>query len=228
MTIAKTSAVAFVAMLALVTSASAGEWTSLFDGESLDDWAREGGTATYRIEDGAIVGKTKQGSKNTFLCKAPYSDFELQFEVKCDKGLNSGVQIRSHVYEEDTPQKSNPKRVRKAGEVYGPQCEIGAYGRGGDSVNGNFWDEGRRTKWLCDVDEENPEVSGAYKAGEWNTYRIVAKGDHYQSFVNGVKIADFNDDMDESGLIGLQVHSIGKNQGPYEVRWRNIKIKELD
>ena len=31
-----------------------------------------------------------------------------------------------------------------------------------------------------------------------------------------------------SGFIGLQVHSIKKGTGPYEVRWRNIRIKELN
>ncbi len=29
------------------------------------------------------------------------------------------------------------------------------------------------------------------------------------------------------GIIGLQVHGIGKNSGPFTVQWRNIKIKEL-
>ena len=39
--------------------------------------------------------------------------------------------------------------------------------------------------------------------------------------------ADFTDDVDQHGLIGLQVHGIRKEAGPYQVRWRNIRIKEL-
>jgi hypothetical protein len=33
--------------------------------------------------------------------------------------------------------------------------------------------------------------------------------------------------VDESGFIGLQVHGIARDQGPYQVRWRNVRIKEL-
>ncbi|MGE0376204.1 MAG: family 16 glycoside hydrolase, partial [Planctomycetaceae bacterium] len=33
-----------------------GEWTSLFNGESLEGWERHSGEAKYTVEDGAIVG----------------------------------------------------------------------------------------------------------------------------------------------------------------------------
>ena len=49
----------------------------------------------------------------------PVPGNNLEFEVLCDPTLNSGVQIRSHVYEKDTPQESSPSRIRKAGEIYG-------------------------------------------------------------------------------------------------------------
>jgi hypothetical protein len=29
------------------------------------------------------------------------------------------------------------------------------------------------------------------------------------------------------GFLGLQVHSVGKGQGPFEVAWRKLKLKEL-
>lgn len=31
----------------------------------------------------------------------------------------------------------------------------------------------------------------------------------------------------EGGFIGLQVHGIPQGESPYEVRWRNIRIREL-
>jgi hypothetical protein len=49
----------------------AGEgWVALFDGESLDGWVWRNGTASYRVEDGAIVGRTTEGSPNSFLVAA--------------------------------------------------------------------------------------------------------------------------------------------------------------
>jgi hypothetical protein len=200
-----------------------GEWIALFDGKSLDGWTVRGGKATYKVENGAIVGTTVEGSPNTFLCRGPFADFELEFDVLCDKELNSGVQIRSHVYEKDTPQPSNAKRVRPAGTVYGYQCEIAEAEK---VVSGNFWDEARHTKWLDDFSEK-PEAAKAFKNSEWNHYRIVAQGDHIRSWVNGVACADFHDQTDASGFIGLQVHGIKAGTGPYSVRWKNIRLREL-
>ena len=198
------------------------DWISLFGGKKIEGFDVKGGYATYRVEDGCIVGKTAEGSKNTFLStKREYSNFELELEVKCDPKLNSGIQIRSHVYKKDTPQASRPSRIRKAGEVYGYQCEIAEQGKG---TSGNFWDEGRKTMWHAELSDE---AKTALQDGEWNTYRIRAKGNHIQSWVNGIKCADFKDDMDASGFIGLQVHSIRKGSGPYEVRWRNIRIRKI-
>ncbi len=208
---------------AITANADDTKWVSLFDGKSVDGWERKGGYATYEAKDGMIVGTTAEGSKNTFLCKGPFSDFILELEVLCDVELNSGIQIRSHVYEKDTPQESKPNRIREKGEVYGYQCEIAAPKLG---VCGNFWDEGRRTKWLDDFSEK-PEAKAAFKGEKWNKYRIVAQGDRIQSWVNGVPCADFRDDRDAAGFIGLQVHGIKKGTGPYQVRWRNIKLREL-
>ncbi len=150
----------------------------------------------------------------------------LEFEVKCDPELNSGVQIRSHVYPEPTPQESSPKRIREEGEVYGYQCEITSKTNGENGCAGNFWDEGRRTKWL-DSTVNSEEKQAVYKAGEWNRFRVIAQGDRIRSFVNGVAVADFTDDRDASGFIGLQVHAIRKDAGPYNVSWRNLRIREL-
>jgi hypothetical protein len=214
----------FALVLLSISAASADDtWLSLFDGKSLDGWERKGGTAEYKVEDGTIVGTTVARSPNTFLCKGPFSDFVLEFDVLCDKALNSGVQIRSHTYEKDTPLESKKGKVRPAGDVYGYQCEIAEAERG---VSGNFWDEARRTKWLDDFSNK-PQAAKAFKDDEWNHYRIAAQGNHIRSWINGVPCADFHDDLDASGFIGLQVHSIPATAGPYKVRWKNIRLREL-
>jgi len=212
-----------LAFLIPTASIAADDWVSLFDGKSLDGWTVRGGTATYKVEDGVIVGTTKEGSRNTFLCRGNYSDFELELEVKCDPELNSGIQIRSHVYEKDTPQPSNPKRIRTAGEVFGYQCEV-CNQKKGDS--GNFYDEGRLGKWHSSF-AGKPEAKKAFKDNEWNHFRIVAQGDHIRSWVNGIACGDFHDSTDAAGFIGLQIHRIKDGVGPYRVRWKNIRIREL-
>lgn len=202
--------------LAMAATAQADDkdgFRPLFDGKTLNGWTQKNGTATYRVEDGTIVGKTSEGSPNSFLCTdREYSDFELRFEVKVDDALNSGVQIRS---------KSIPEKNK--GRVHGPQVEIATNG-----TAGFIYGEALGTGWLSE-DREDPKAKAAFKKGEWNKYRVVAKGKSIKTWVNDVPVADLVDEKSgmTSGFIGLQVHSIPKNAGPYEVRWRNIEIKEL-
>ncbi|MGQ0634876.1 MAG: sulfatase-like hydrolase/transferase [Planctomycetaceae bacterium] len=195
----------------------------LFDGHTLDGWTVRGGSATYKVDGGAIVGTTSDSPWNTFLCtNRDYANFILEFEVLCNTELNSGAQIRSRVYEQDTPEQSNPERIRKVGRVFGPQCEIASH----DTHSaGNFWDEARRARWLGEL--KTTPARYAFGDGQWNSYRIVVQGPHYRSWLNGIPCADFEDATDTAGFIGLQVHSIPAGKGPYQVRWRNIRLREL-
>ena len=198
---------------ASATFADDAGWVSLFDGKSLDGWEQRNGTATYRVENGTIVGKTTEGSPNSFLCSAKdYGDFELEFDVKVDKALNSGVQIRSQT------------RDTRTGRVNGPQVEI----EGSPGESGYIYGEATGRGWLTKAADLKPHSH--LKNDEWNHYRVVAKGPHIQTWINGEPVADLTDEeiykTHPKGFIGLQVHGIGKNSGPFEVSWKNIRIKE--
>src|SRR5207249_8481719 len=147
-----------------------------------------------------------------------YTDFVLELEVRCDPRLNSGGQVRSHAYAKDDP---DPENRNRAGVVYGPQCEVARREYG---TAGRFYDEGRRGRWLAEI---RPEAKDAFDDDGWNRYRIVVQGHRYRSWINGVLASDFTDDADHHGFIGLQVHGIAKGEGPYRVRWRDIRIREL-
>src|SRR4051812_43371640 len=56
---------ALVASLGTLSPADKDDWTQLFDGKSLDGWKVFGGKPKYKVEDGAIVGTTKDGDPNT-------------------------------------------------------------------------------------------------------------------------------------------------------------------
>ncbi|MBM3876611.1 MAG: DUF1080 domain-containing protein [Verrucomicrobia bacterium] len=216
----------FASIVSLVLGADATRFTPLFDGKSLEGWEVKGGKAKYEARDGAIVGTTVEGSPNTFLCtRKDYGDFELVLDVKCDKALNSGIQIRSHTYDKETvPEGAKNKKGRPAGTVFGYQCEIAESERG---TSGSFYDEARRGRFLDEQEKKSDAAKKAFKDNEWNTYRIVAQGARIRSWVNGVACADFRDSLDKSGFIGLQVHSIRAGLGPFSVQWRNIRLREL-
>ncbi|MBS3777245.1 MAG: DUF1080 domain-containing protein [Bacteroidales bacterium] len=205
----------------LLAFASEDDWKSLFNGENLDGWVQKNGKADYWVEDGMIIGQTTKGSPNSFLCtKKDYDDFEMVFEVKLfDNELNSGVQIRSKTRKAGL--------FKKSGRVNGPQVEIEA--SGDDGAEAGYLYAEAAGGWMTPDDKRVPHKT--FKDGEWNKYRVVAKGPRIQVWINGKQISDLVDeDMYEShpeGFIGLQVHGVG-NRGPFEVAWRNIKIKELD
>ena len=188
-----------------------GKWQPLFDGKGLDGWEQHGGKAVYKVEDGAIVGHSVPNTQNSFLCtKKRFGDFELVFEVKVDNALNSGVQIRSNIKQTD----------REKDRVWGPQVEIAASPDGAGYIYGEATGRG----WLS----QDRSKTDAFKNGEWNQYRVLAKGANIKTWINDQPIADLTDEESaREGLIGLQVHGVGKREEPLFVRWRNIKIREL-
>ena len=220
----------FILLLLSQHSCSAQEsWISLFDGETLEGWTIHSGHATYSVEDGTIVGQAVKNSPNTFLCTdREFSDFILEFEVLVDDELNSGVQFRSHIAPQElvfwfrNDKGDYQPTTIPADRVYGYQVEIAA---GGGS--GGVYDEARRamTPWWP---EEGSEERKVFKSKKWNSYRIECKGDAIKTIVNGVIITDFRDALSGRGIIGLQVHDVGNDSTPYQVRWRNIRLLPLD
>ena len=184
--------------------------TSQVDGKKLG--RRLGGEALYAFEDGAIVGRSVPNQPNTFLVAFEEAgDFRLDFEVKQHPELNSGVQIRSHVH----PDVSD-------GRVFGYQVELDPSPRG---YTAGIYEEGRRG-WLFDLSNE-PVAHAAFRRDEWNTVRVVARGDVIRTWINGVPAAVLVDGANADGFIGLQVHGVGDRQDPLEIRWRNFTLTDL-
>jgi hypothetical protein len=201
-----------ISTFALAAEPDADGFVSLFDGKTLDGWKQLGGKAKYAAEDGVLVGTSVPKTSNSFLCtEKTFGDFVLELEFKVDQGLNSGVQIRSQSLKE-----------YHNGQVHGYQVEIDPSAR---AWSGGIYDEGRRG-WLNDL-KNNEAARKAFKQGEWNKFRIEAKGDSIKTWLNGVPAADLKDSMTPRGFIGLQVHGVGDKQEPLQVRWRNIRIKAL-
>ncbi len=204
-------------ILTLLFQTGCGEkepWTNLLK-KDLSAWEQLNGTAPFVLEDGVITGTTVTDSPNSFLCtKEKYSDFILEFDTWFDPAMNSGVQIRSL----SLPEYQN-------GRVHGYQVEMDPSAR---AWSGGIYDEARRG-WLYTLDK-NPEGQKALKVGEWNHYRVEATGNSIRTWINGIPCADLIDDLTPSGLIALQVHSIGNDtsKAGLEVKWKNIRIMTTD
>jgi len=216
-------------------SAAPGEWTPLFNGSDLSGWEQKGGKAEYTVENGEIVGTAVAKTPNSFLCTdREYADFILEFELKVDARLNSGVQFRSTYSESPTTYEWQGKTIKVAAKrFHGYQSEIDPDPKRNRMWTAGIYDEGRRG-WLYPgaLGGEAKTFTEAgrvvTKQNEWNKVRVVAVGNHISTFLNGVPRAAIIDDLTAKGLIGLQVHGIGnKELVGAEVRWRNIRIMEV-
>lgn len=204
----------FIVLLLFVNVLSAKKndgWVSLFNGKDLTGWHQLNGQAKYHVEKGEIVGTTVSNTPNSFLATdKDYTDFILELELLVTENMNSGIQFRSI---------SKPDVMN--GRVHGYQCEVDPSNRGWSA---GIYDEARRG-WLY-TNELNPSAKTLFKMGEWNRYRIECVGNSIRTWLNGVPVAYVLDDMTSSGLIALQVHSIGKDVEPgKQIRWKNIRIK---
>jgi len=211
-------------------------WVDLFNGKDLDGWIQRGGKAKYAAEDGCIVGRSVAGTPNSFLCtRKNYANFILELDFKVNPALNSGVQFRSDCFDAEKTLTIDGKKIKvEAGRVHGYQCEIDMDDKKARWWTGGIYDEGRR-KWLYPGplggkdDAFTAQGAKLCKHNDWNHLRIEADGDSMKIFLNGELRSAIQDSMTPTGLIGLQVHGVGKDKTKegMEVRWRNVRIKEL-
>lgn len=218
---------------------------SLFNGKDLSGW--NGDPAYWRVENESIVGEVTPEnllSRNSFLTwqEDTVSDFVLELDYRITVNGNSGINYRSEMID------TLPFAMR------GYQADIGGYDGLDHFTGMNYEERGRtilalRGQRVHILDNNDPEVSryvvnntwsGKKKVnsmmdanllrkhikpwGEWNRYRIEAKGNRLRHFVNDKLMSEVIDDDPKlsrsKGLIGIQVH-VGP---PMKVEYKNIRL----
>ncbi|MEM7517254.1 MAG: DUF1080 domain-containing protein, partial [Planctomycetota bacterium] len=195
-----------------LSEASAEPWINLLE---QGEWSPRGGAATYTYEEGVLTGTTAPDTPNTFwTSRETYADFELLYEAKVHPELNSGLQIRSHVV---------GGFENRDGGLMGYQVELDPSER---NYSGGIYDE-RRRGWLYPL-HSAPYARRAFRSGEWNKFRVVARGNVIRTWVNGIPAAEIFDVLDTSGHFGFQVHDVGPREDPLTVQWRNVRLRRFN
>jgi hypothetical protein len=205
---------AFAAMSLLPANAAdkAAEFTPLFDGKTLAGWKNPYSWGKFEVVDGEI--HLTADKKFFLITEKTYGDFVFEGEVLLPKGkANSGFMFRAHV---------------EPNKVFGYQAEVD--GDAKRKWSGGLYDEGRRQWFASPIKgdtaseaEFKKRAGDAFKIDGWNTYRITCSGKKIKIEVNGVTTTEIEDDMDVSGVIGIQHH--GEKGQTY--KFRNLRIKEL-
>jgi hypothetical protein len=224
----------FIAPLLLVAATLHAGEKQLFNGKDLTGW--EGNSKLWSVQDGAITGKTSDSgdskiSHNTFLIwkDGKVGDFELTFKYRIEKG-NSGVQYRSKQLEPGPfgPVVSGYQADFEAGKTYSgilyEEKGRGILAKRGEKTE--IGDDGK-PKVTGQVGDSN-EIQAAIKDEQWNDYKIVAKGNHVQHFINGKQTVDVTDNdgknAPKEGILALQIHA-----GPaMVVQFKELVLKTAD
>jgi 3-keto-disaccharide hydrolase len=194
-------------------------WHLLFDGTSTDAWRgymREDLPDGWQAVDGTFTRVARAGD---IITKAEYRDFELSFEFLVAEGGNSGIFYRAV---------EGPEYVY----YFAPEYQILDDARHPDGKS-------PLTSTGADYAVYESPRGVTKPAGEWNTGRIVVKGNHVEHWLNGKKVVDYEIGSDDwakrvaaskfkqwpgygkanEGHIGIQDHGS-------RVSYRNLKIRE--
>jgi len=232
-------------------------YVSLFDGKSLDGWiisAKSGHSSKsknksggkWEVKDGYITGtQDEPGNGGIIITTKRYKNFEVVLEMKNDFGLDSGLFLRS-------TDKGNAYQCMV--DYYEGGNLMGIYGEGlGGFHFRNFSFLKTPDKITADVKGKDKAATplplspddwpAFWKHGEWNELkaRITGNPPTVTTWIKGKKFVEWTDTqkryldmknkilLPEEGHIALQVHGgapdrfFGKS-----VRYRNIRVKELD
>ena len=188
----------------------------LFNGTDLSGWSVvPGSNAKFAVEDETIHVTGGAGFLQT---DAEYGDFVLQFEAKLNaKDVNGGLFFRAEPGTEAAP--SNGYELQLQNTIAaGDRTKPADYG---DGFGCGAIFRRQRARYVNASD------------GEWFAVTLVAVGNRFATWVNGLQVTDFTDDRpadanprsgrrDAPGRISLQGHD-----GTTDASFRNLRIAPL-
>lgn len=200
-------------------------WKLLFNGDNMEGWKTYQGREndSWEVADGTLHCKPDEAAKKRadILTTEQYADFELVFDWKIAPGDNSGVIYRA-TEEFDQPYLSGPEY-----QVIDDKNYSGDLTK--TQTSGSNYDM-----------HAAPEDKPINPPGQWNTGKIVAKGNHVEHWLNGAKVVEY--EINSAEWKKLKERSKWKDAKGYgiaprghidlqdhggEVWYRNIMIKTL-
>lgn len=203
-------------------------WEMLFDGKDVSKW-RGMKSATFpqgwKIDHGTIYLDNKDA--DAIMTKEKFSNFDLVFDFNLTPSSNSGIKY----FVGELKDKRDGSIT-----INGPEYQIiDDYNH--PEVKNHQHDEGATAAAYLIYKAENKKLN---PAGQWNQGRIVAKGNHIEHWLNGVKVVTYErGSKDYIGKIKetkfKDYYGYGEAKSGYilitshadKVYFKNIKIRRL-
>jgi hypothetical protein len=217
--------------------AGGGKSVQLFNGKDLTGW--KGQTEFWSVKDGAITGQTTAQTavkENTFLIwNGEVGDFTLtcKFKIVDENGKaegfgNSGIQYRSKVLKPEYSVVGGYQADFEIGKTYSgilyEEQGRGILAQRGQIVTVKDGDGGKPKIEVVGSVGRSDEIQESIKPGDWNDYKIVAKGNRLKHYINGRQTVDVTDESSAAatkGVLALQLHA-GK---PMTVQFKDLVLK---
>jgi len=180
----------------------------LFDGQSMDGWAHTG-PGYFGLDEREHCLISRNGMGMLFYYDQKFDDFDLTLEWSVNREkANSGVFVRFP----NLPKKKRPADAQGR-NLSGPWGAVNE----GYEIQIMWEDTGSLYSFSAAKPPRLKEV------GAWNKMRIRAVGQHYEVWINGDKVGDYQGKRALSGYVGIQNHDKTSI-----VRFRNIRITPLE
>lgn len=200
-------------------------FVSLFDGKTLNGW--EGNSKYWSVENGCITGRSSKENPvpySTFLVwqGKPVGDFTLLADFYMAPDGNSGIEYRAwkdnarefglNGYQADISQGDIMGILygEALGEIIAWRGESAKFDADGNKTIVKFGDAA--------------EIAKSINMNGWNTYRIEARGNRFEEYINDVKTSELLDEranFPKDGIFGLQIHP----GPPMFFQYKNLFLK---
>ena len=196
----------------LTSEEKAAGWQLLFDGKSMRNWQDPSKKTppgdAWSIEDGSLKATSHPQITEDLVSNGTYTDFELMWDWKIAPGSNSGLKYRIQAFPIVSDRLSKPgttkfeqqvdsamqrgyfdRKLIQAGDhaqiyVIGFEYQLIDNERHRDALRGGKYQAGALYDILA------PSTAAAKPVGDWNTSKLVVKGNHIEHWLNGVKVVD--------------------------------------
>lgn len=168
----------------LTLAAFAQPQQTLFDGTHLKNFRTPtratGPEISWRIRDGAIESLPDARRQCDLWTAETYESFDLQFEWKVAAGGNSGIKYLIQATATDRLRDAKGEFLHETSLGFEMQL-VDDRGRGLDTHS-----SGALYNYLA------PSERAARPAGEWNSGRLVVRGDQVEHWINGRRVLAFH------------------------------------
>jgi hypothetical protein len=190
----------FVALVTVLVANDA-KLQPIFNGRDLTGWTAPEKEKFWRVADGVLIGENDEKLTGNYLwTDQTYGDFILEFDVRWTGEIDSGVEIRKPNLQLQLGVSRSLKRDM-TGSFY-----VGTPVR---------YPEAGQAKTVARLMQ--PE-------GQWNTFRLQAKGAEFTVWINGQPAAHYTDEkFSGAAPLGLQIHGGLK----MKVEYRNLRLAPL-